>query len=178
MKAQLLTALTTVVCLTAQAFGQNAPQAAEELPASGRQTATEAPCGGVGCDAVGCCDMGGRIVIYRKVYLNETLPELGARLYDRVDYELKLRKLDQDIRIAQAELENGRERARVYNKHFGRTSALFVTRQNAQLDVLKSEQQLKLLRQEKLLALRYRSDQVRYRKLLLAENAARLQLEE
>ena len=89
-----------------------------------------------------------------------------------------LRKLDQEIRIANAELDYRRERARVYNKYFGRTSALFVTRQNAQLNVLKSEEQLKTLRKEKLLALRHRNDQVRYRKLLLDENAVQIRINE
>ncbi len=175
MKAQLSIALTVVVCFNMQMFAQDVQSNVEELAADPRGTmATPAPC----CGTASPIDTGGRIVIYRKVYLNESLPELGARLYDRVDYELKLRKLDHDIRIAQAELDNRRDRARHYNKYFGRTSALLLTRQNAEVEVLKSEEQLKLLRQEKLLALRHRNDQVRYRKLLLAENAVRLRLEE
>jgi hypothetical protein len=120
-----------------------------------------------------CCDP---IVIYRKVYLNETLPELGARLYDKVDYTLKIRTLTRDIRIAEAELAQQRDRVRVYERDFGNSTALYLTRQDAKLDVVKSEEQLKVLRQEMLLALRYRNDQIRYRKLLLTENAALVQL--
>lgn len=118
------------------------------------------------------------IVIHRRVPRNETLAELGSRLYDKVDYELKLRQLTRDIRVAEAELDLQRERMRVYDKYFGYTDALLVTRQNAKLDILRSEEQLKLLRQAKLLALRHRNDQVRYRELLLAEGAARLLLAE
>ncbi len=120
-----------------------------------------------------CCDP---IVIYRKVYRNETLPEIGARLYDKVDYELKIRTLRRDIRIAEAELVLQRDRARVYERDFGKSTALYLTRQSAQLDVFKSEEQLKVLRQEMLLALRYRNDQIRYRELLIDENAALVQL--
>lgn len=118
------------------------------------------------------------IVVFRKVYLNESLPELGSRLYDKIDYALELRDLTRHIRIAEAELDVQRERVRVYDKYFGRTSALFVTRQEARLDVLRTEERLKLLRQEKLLALRYRNDQVRYRQLLTAENAALVRVSE
>ena len=126
-----------------------------------------------GLTAAGCCDP---IVVYRKVYLHETLPELGSRLYDKVDYEFKIRTLSRDIRVAEAELVLQRDRVRVYDRDFGRTTALYLTRQNAKLDVLKSQERLKLLRQEMLLALRHRNDQVRYRELLLAESAGRLQL--
>ena len=123
--------------------------------------------------AATCCDP---IVVYRKVYLNETLPELGARLYDNVDYALKIRTLTRDIRIAEAELVQQRDRVRVYERDFGNSTALYLTRQDAKLDVVKSEEQLKVLRQEMLLTLRYRNDQIRYRKLLLEENAALVQL--
>jgi hypothetical protein len=120
-----------------------------------------------------CCDP---IVVYRKVYLNETLPELGSRMYDKVDYELKLRTLTRDIRVAEAELAMQRDRVHIYDRDFGKTTALYLTRQAAKLDVLKSEEKLKLLRQDQLLALRHRNDQVRYRQLVLAAGAGRLQL--
>jgi hypothetical protein len=118
------------------------------------------------------------IVIYRKVYPNESLSELGARLYDKVDYELKLRELARDIRIAEAELAQRRTRLREYDDFFGYRNAGLLTLQNAKLDVLKSEEQLKLLHQTKLLALRHRNDQIRYRQLLLARNAGLVELAE
>ena len=52
---------------------------------------------------------GDPIVIRRKVYRNESLAELGARLYGQVDYELKLSQLTRDIRVAEAELALQRE---------------------------------------------------------------------
>ncbi|MBC8350745.1 MAG: hypothetical protein H8E66_02080 [Planctomycetes bacterium] len=154
MKARILIALMLSVTCTPASFVL-AQQSArgEELP----QARSDGP-----------------IVIYRKVYVNESLPDLGARLYDKVDYELKLSKLTHDIRITEGALAAQRERARVYDKYFGRTSALLLTRQNARLNVLRSEEQLKLLRQEKLLALRHRNDQIRYRKLLIGESVVRL----
>jgi len=153
MKAQILTACClSVVCFSASiSLAADAPLRAESVPVNR-----------------------GPIVIYRKVYLNESLPELGARLYDKVDYELKLRKLTHDIRIADAELDVQRERVRVYDKYFGRTNALIAARQDARLEVLRTQEQLKLLRREKLLTLRHRNDQIRYRKLLIAESAIRL----
>lgn len=121
---------------------------------------------------------GPRIVTYRRLIVNETLPQLGARIYDRVDYELKLQKLSNDIKRTQAQLEYQRERANIYNKHLGRKSALIVTRQNAQLAVIDSELRLRELRKEKQLAVRHRADQVRYRQLILAQGAARLNVEQ
>ncbi|HRX79628.1 MAG TPA: hypothetical protein P5307_11240 [Pirellulaceae bacterium] len=118
-----------------------------------------------------CCDP---IVVFRKVYVNETLPELGSRIYDKVDYEIKLRELTRDIRIAEAELAIQRDRSLVYERDFSRTTALYLTRQEARLDVVKTEEKLKVLRQQKLLALRYRNEQVRYRELLLEDGAARI----
>jgi len=156
MKAQLLSKLALIAICVGVSIGYAAePPVAELLPPASSD---------------------GPIVMYRKVYLNESLPELGARLYDKVDYELKLRQLTRDIRVAETELDLQRERMRVYDKYFGYTGALLVTRQNAKLDVVRSEEQLKLLHQAKLLALRHRNDQIRYRKLLLAENAALVQL--
>ena len=120
----------------------------------------------------------GPIVVHRRVYRNESLPALGSRLYDKLDYELELRRLTRDIRIAETELELRRARMRGYDKHFGYTDALLWTRQQAQLDVLQAEEQLKLLRHAKLLALRHRNDRIRYRELLLDEGAGRVRLTE
>lgn len=158
MKARILTkfALAAICCGVSIGVAEE-PSASEQLPV----IASDGP-----------------IVIYRKVYLNESLPELGARLYDKVDYELKLRSLTRDIRVAEAELAQQRERVRVYDKYFGYPDAGLLTLQNAQLDVLKSEEQLKLLHQAKLLALRNRNDQIRYRQLLLEQSAALFQLAE
>jgi hypothetical protein len=118
------------------------------------------------------------IIIRRYVRVNESLPEIGARLYDQVDYELQLRQLNSDIKLATARLDAQRERVYVYDKYFHRTSALLITRQNARLAVLESELRLKQLRHEKLLMLRHRTDQVRYRKLLFSEGKVRLNLDE
>ena len=156
MKANTLILLTLFITCRGAVLGIAAePTRFEELPAA---------------------NCGGPIVIHRMVYLDETMPELGARLYDQVDYELKVRTLTRDINIAEAELAMQRDRERVYDTYFFRTSALYVTRQETKLAIVKSEEQLKLLRQEKLLALRHRNDQVRYRARLLDEGAARLQL--
>lgn len=165
MKANKLNALTlSTVVLAAVTGGASISSGDDQIQAEVLPDVT----------TVTCCDP---IVVYRKVYLNEPLPVLGARLYDKVDYELKIRGLTRDINVAEAELAIQRDRQRVYDRYFSRTSALYVTRQNVELEIVKQEQQLKLLRQEKLLALRYRNDQVRYRELLLAEGAARLFLD-
>lgn len=116
-------------------------------------------------------------IIRRFVRVNETLPELGARLYDQVDYELRRRQLDNDIKLAKAHLAAKREQAYVYDKYFSRTSVLFVTRQNAHLAVLETELRLQELTYEKLLLLRHRPDQVRYRKLIFAAGNVRLNLD-
>ena len=158
MKTQIQTTLSLLVICCGVSIGFAAdPPRSEQLPATGSN---------------------GPIVTFRKVYRNEPLADLGARLYDKVDYELQLRGLDRDIRIAEAELAQRRERVRVYDEYFGYQDAGLLTLQNARLDVVKSAEQLKFLRQAKLLALRHRNEQIRYRQLLLAEGAARLQIAE
>lgn len=107
------------------------------------------------------------IIVYRRTYVNEPLADLGARLYDRVDQELRLRRLEADIKLLEAVLQTQRERAWYYDKYFGRTSALMITRQNAHLDVLATELRLRELRREKLLLLQYRPEATRYRQLVL-----------
>lgn len=119
-----------------------------------------------------------RILYYRKVPVNETLPEQGARLYDQVDYRLQLQKLDSQIKLGQAQLEASRERSRIYHKYFGRTPALLLTRQNARLNVLEQELKLKELRNEKLLLIRHRADKVRYRQLILEQGEIELNFDE
>ncbi|MBP89067.1 MAG: hypothetical protein CMJ64_20520 [Planctomycetaceae bacterium] len=120
----------------------------------------------------------GRIITYRRVPINETLPQLGARLYDKVDYELRLQKLDSEIKLTRARLDTQRERSYVYDKHFGRTPALFLTRQNAHLAEFVSELRLKELRKEKQLLLRHRRDKVRYRHLILEQGDVELDINE
>ena len=112
MKAIQLPFITMAVasCAAAVCFAEDQP-AVEELPATASQA---------------CC---GPIVTYRKVYLNETLPQLGSRLYDNVDYELKIRALTRDINVAEAELAVERDRERVYDRYFSKSTALYLTRQ-------------------------------------------------
>ena len=110
-----------------------------------------------------------RIVTFRRVAINESLPQLGARLYDKVDYELQLRKLDTEIKLTKARLAAQCERASFYDKHFGRTPALLLTRQNAHLAALESELHLKDLRKTKQLLLYHRKDRIRYRQLVLEQ---------
>jgi len=118
------------------------------------------------------------IIIHRYVRVNESLPELGARLFHEVDYTRKLRKLDSEIKLAKLDIENGRQTVYEYEKYFRYTSALLLSRQQAKRDLLDAELRLKRLRQEKLLALRHRADQVRYRKLLLTAGKETLILDD
>ena len=120
----------------------------------------------------------GRIITYRRVPVNETVSQLGARLYDKVDYELQLQKLDSEIKLTKARLTAQTDRIRVYDKYYGRTRGVSVTRQNAHLAELESELRLKELRKEKQLLLRHRRDKVRYRELLLEQGSVELDLDE
>jgi len=121
---------------------------------------------------------GDTIIVYRRTYVNEPLADLGARLHDKIDYARTLRRLETDIQLAESVLEVQRERVRVYTRDFGRTPALFVTRQNARLDVLATELRLKELRREKLLLLRYRPEVARFRKLVIEAGDLQLPLPE
>jgi hypothetical protein len=120
----------------------------------------------------------GRIISYRLVPINETLPQLGARLYDNVTYQGQLRRLKAEIQLAEAQLEAHRERTAFYDKNFSRTPALLLTRQNARLAELSSELRLKELRKQKQVLLQYRQDLVRYRQLVIAQGDVVLSLDE
>lgn len=116
------------------------------------------------------------IMITRRIYLNEPLPVLGARLYSEVDYPLRLQQLDAAIELADTALKIQREREAVYDRLFGDSPAFFVTRRDTQLARQEAELRLNLLRNERVLLLRSRADQTRYRQLLLEQGSSRLLL--
>jgi hypothetical protein len=120
----------------------------------------------------------GRIITIRRVPSNESLAQLGARLYDKVDYELRLRELNTEIKLTEARLKAERERTQFYDKNFGRTPALLLTRQNAHLAELGSELQLKDLRKEKRLLVGHRQDQVRFRRLAIERGDIKVKVNE
>ena len=120
----------------------------------------------------------GRIITYRRVQLNETLPQLGARLYDQVNYEVQLRSLKADIKVAEARLAVLRERSDFYDRYFSRTPALPLTRQETHVAKLEAELRLGVLKKQKQQLLRYRQDMVRYRQLVLAQGGAALRVNE
>ncbi|HEU0067746.1 MAG TPA: hypothetical protein VFQ26_00610 [Nitrospiraceae bacterium] len=116
------------------------------------------------------------IMITRRVYLNESLPVLGARLYSEVDYPLRLQQLDAAIELADAELKIQRERAAIYDRLIWDSTGFIVTIRETQLAAKEAALRLSLLRNERILLLRTRADQARYRQLLLEQGSTRLMI--
>ncbi len=90
------------------------------------------------------------------------IAELRLRLYVRVDFALRLRRLDSEIKLTEAEaasikriLEQYRPLERL------RPSPLLGTRERTKLQLLETELRLKDLRAERLLLRRYHPDQRR-----------------
>ncbi|MEZ6114196.1 MAG: hypothetical protein R3C99_24765 [Pirellulaceae bacterium] len=136
----------------------------------------------------GCCDSAGvpqvpTVVIgepitYDVAYRNLQIAELQSRLADGVDYPLRLRQLDTEIKLADAELQSLRRINANYSK-FNRVSndggPLLLEREQFKLDLLRAELRLKNLRDERFLLNRHLSEQRRLHQLLVQR--ARQQVE-
>jgi hypothetical protein len=80
----------------------------------------------------------------------------ATRLEENFEIPMRLREYDTQIRLAQAELENIRERLIVYH-YFNKAGALMIDVQNARLALLSTEERLRNLRYERMLFQRHRS---------------------
>jgi hypothetical protein len=98
---------------------------------------------------------------------------LRLRLYERVDYPLRLQELEADIRLAEAEVASFRRRMAEYDR-FDDTRALFATRENTRLQLLSMELRLKNLKQERVLLQIHNRDERRLRQLLVEQGERRV----
>lgn len=105
------------------------------------------------------------------------LAQLRLRRYARVEYPLKLRKLESEIKLTEAELGVHQDRVAEYERFEKNaySSPLFFSLQQARLALVESELRLADLGEEKLLLVRYHTDQCRLYELELEEARERLE---
>lgn len=97
-------------------------------------------------------------------------PDAATREFRDITYPLQLRQLDTQIRLAQVELANWRERVDVY-RYFNKTGVLMVDYQNSQLTVLALQERVRNLRYERMLVIRHRNRELALEKEQLASRA-------
>ena len=88
---------------------------------------------------------------------------LEWRLYDRVEFPLRLRQIDSEIKLTEARLESQRKLLAEYQsfQRFSAGNPLTLTVEETKLQILASRLRLDNLREERSLLLRYRDDQRR-----------------
>jgi len=88
------------------------------------------------------------------------IAKLELRLFQRLDFPLRLRQLETEITLTKAELASHKRSVVEYERFtkFKYSSVMFVTLEQARLDVLESELRLKDLIEEKWLLIQHRSD--------------------
>ena len=99
------------------------------------------------------------------------IARLRFKLYERVDYPLRLRHLRTEIKLMQAQVDSLRRRVKEAQR-FSRSPALFTTIEKLQLRLLEADLLLKDLRHEQTLLQIHNQDERRLRKLII-DNAAR-----
>lgn len=88
---------------------------------------------------------------------------LEWRLYDRVEFPLRLRQIDSEIKLTEARLKSQQKLLAEYQafQRFSAGNPLTLTVEETKLQILASQLKLEDLREERSLLLRYRDDQRR-----------------
>ena len=93
---------------------------------------------------------------------------LRLRLFERVDYPLRLQELDGRLQLTRAEVESLRRRIAEYERFDG-SKAVFLTLEETRLQLLEAELRWKQLDQERLLLQLHYKDERRLRQLLIEQ---------
>ena len=93
---------------------------------------------------------------------------LRLRLFERVDYPLRLQELDGRLQLTRAEIESLRRRIAEYERFDG-SKALFLTLEETRLQLLDAELRWKQLDRERLLLQFHYKDERRLRQLLIEQ---------
>ena len=103
---------------------------------------------------------------------------LELRLFERLDYPLRLHKLEREIELAEARLASQRRRVTEYKQFtkFKHSAPLFLTLEKSRLSVVELEMTLKNLEEEKLLLIRHRPAIRRLLKLRVETVGARIEI--
>jgi len=105
---------------------------------------------------------------------NQELAELRLRQYEKVEYPLAAKRLDNEIKLVAAELEVQQRRIKELgpNSVFKYSEAFGVSLDEARLGALRAELRLGELKDERMLLERYKSDRFRLLQLELDAAAA------
>jgi hypothetical protein len=79
--------------------------------------------------------------------------DAASRSYELLEYPLKLRQFDAQIRLAQAEVFSWQRRLENY-KYFNKAGALFIAVENTRLTYREAQERLRNLRYERMLFVR------------------------
>lgn len=93
---------------------------------------------------------------------------LRLKLFERVDYPLRLQELDGRLQLTRAEIESLRRRIAEYER-FNGSKAFFLTLEETRLQLLDAELRWKQLDQERLLLQLHYKDERRLRQLLIEQ---------
>jgi hypothetical protein len=105
---------------------------------------------------------------------NLELAQLKLRLYERDEYPRQLGQVERAIEMQRAKIESFRRRVREYEQFdkFSYSGPLFLTLEDARLDVVSAELRLRELEDERFLLIRSRSDRSRLMQLEIEAAAA------
>ena len=114
----------------------------------------------VGISAASAADSDERLAMVRRA---KEMAEIRLRQFERVEYPLTLRRIENEIKLSEAELAVQKQRIREYgeNSVFKYSEAFFVTLQEAKLAALRAELHIDSLKSERLLLEQNRSDRCR-----------------
>jgi len=103
---------------------------------------------------------------------------LELRLFERLDYPLRLHKLEREIALTEARLASHRRRVAQYEQFtkFKYSSPMFVTLEEARLAVVELEMTLENLQEEKSLLIRHRPALRRLLELRMKTANARIEI--
>jgi hypothetical protein len=102
------------------------------------------------------------------------LAQLKLRLYERDEHPRQLGQVERAIEMQRAKLESFRRRVREFEQFdkFEYSAPLFITLEDARLDVVAAELRLRELEDERFLLIRSRSDRARMMQLEIEAAAA------
>ena len=119
-----------------------------------------------------------RDLAVREAARNVEIERLKLTLYERISFPTRIRKLEGEIKLAQAEVASFKRRIAEYKQFtkFKYSNPLFISRENSKLQLLEAQLRAKNLKEEKALLCQFKSTSLRLRELELDRAKDRLQL--
>ena len=117
-----------------------------------------------------------RDLLVREAARDVEIERLKLMLYERISFPTRIRKLEGDIKLAEAEVASFKRRVAEYRQFtkFKYSNPLFISRENAKLQLLEAQIRLKNLKEEKVLLCRFKTTSLRLKELELDRARDRL----